>query len=336
MRRAIREHLRDFVAIFVLLATAIVTTGIILALPDDPAPLLGPVHRGRQVRAQGRVQLGPGGDAGAGTDGDDRRDQRRPGVRVGARQRSRHRHHAGRPQVRRAHPSGRLASAAAPDGAPGHDDRGRPRRRRRAGRGGHDAAARQLAAERPAGPDLRLAGRRHPLLPPAPARGGRQGPRGRQRAQARGWPEALLPLRARPRQDQRSPRRAAEEHRAGDHELRAPEPGARPPRYPPRRVRHLLERCPGLVRARGGLAPRAAARAAGSPRRDSRGPGKRRSLRKGPRAWVAAVDPRRAGAWAGAGTGAAALPQHGRPDPRPDPSLRARRAEAAEATQAAR
>ncbi len=31
MRRAIREHLRDFVAIFVLLVTAIVTTGIILA-----------------------------------------------------------------------------------------------------------------------------------------------------------------------------------------------------------------------------------------------------------------------------------------------------------------
>ena len=46
------------------------------------------------------------------------------------------------------------------------------------GRGGLDPAAGQLAAERPAGPDLRLPGRRHPLLPPAPAPGGRQGPAG--------------------------------------------------------------------------------------------------------------------------------------------------------------
>ena len=281
MRRAIREHLRDFVAIFVLLVTAIVTTGIILASQTTLLPSWVPFIGDDKFELKAEFSSAQAVTPGAGADGDDRRDQRRPGLRVRAGQRSRHRHHAGRPQVRRAHPSGRLASAAPADGAPGHDDRGRPRRRRRAGRGGHDAAARQLAAERPAGPDLRLAGRRHPLLPPAPARGGRQGPRGRQRAQARGRPEALLPLRARPRQDQRSPRRAAEEHRAGDHELRAPEPGARPPRHPPRRVRHLLQRCPGLVRARGGLAPRAAARAAGSARARLAGP------------WSAAIASRR-------------------------------------------
>ena len=102
VRRAIREHLRDFVAIGVLRRHGADHHRDHPGVADDPAPRLDPPHRGRQVRAQGRVQLGAGGDAGAGADGDHRRDQRRPGVRVGARQRPRHRHHAGRPQVRRA------------------------------------------------------------------------------------------------------------------------------------------------------------------------------------------------------------------------------------------
>ena len=160
---------------------------------------------------------------------------------------------------------------------------------------------------------------------------------GRQRPQAGGGPEALRALRARPRPHQRGSRRAPREHQAGDHELRPPEPGARPPRYPARRVRPLLQRRPGArSRAR---RPRSAPLLRELPGTLSE---TRRALVSGDRfaqaarSRVAAADPRRPGAGPGAAPGAAAVPQHGRPDPRPDPALRARRAAAAQAGQAAR
>ena len=61
--RAIREHLRDFVAIGILIVLAIVTTGVILVAAVGELPILDSDPRLRQLRAQGRVHDRAGGDA---------------------------------------------------------------------------------------------------------------------------------------------------------------------------------------------------------------------------------------------------------------------------------
>ena len=89
-------------------------------------PVLGPDPRPEPLRAQGRVQLGPGGDARAGPDGDHRRDQGRERPGREPRERARGRDHGHRPQVRAADPHRRLAAAAPAHRPAGHDDRDRP------------------------------------------------------------------------------------------------------------------------------------------------------------------------------------------------------------------
>ena len=78
MKRAIREHLRDFVAIAVLVVLGLVTTGVILAQQQQtcfPSWVPLPGHDHFELKAE--FSQRPGGDAGTGADGDHRRDQRR-------------------------------------------------------------------------------------------------------------------------------------------------------------------------------------------------------------------------------------------------------------------
>ena len=118
----------------------------------------------------------------------------------------------------------------------------------------------------------------------------------------------------------------------GDHELRPREPGARSARHAARRVRPLLQRRPGVVRAPGGLAPGDRSRSSPATLRETRSAlasGNRFALQLGPASRRA--DPGRPGAGPRAAPDPAAVPQDGRPDPTPDPALRAGRAEAAQA-----
>ena len=60
MSRAIREHLRDFLAIIVLIVAGVVTAFVHPRQPGDGAAVLGADPRRGPLRAQGRVHLGPG------------------------------------------------------------------------------------------------------------------------------------------------------------------------------------------------------------------------------------------------------------------------------------
>ena len=126
MRRAIREHLKDFVAIVALVVFAAL---VLVRDPLEPAAalsVLGSVPRRRPVRARGRDLDRPGRDAGPGADrehggGRDRRHprgrpRRRPRDRDGGHQRA----------VRGADPHRRDRPDEAPYRPSGHDARGRP------------------------------------------------------------------------------------------------------------------------------------------------------------------------------------------------------------------
>ena len=82
VKRAIREHLRDFVAIAVLVVLALVTTGVILAQqqPSFPSwvPILGQDHFELKAEFTTAQAVTPG----TGADSDHRRDQGRQRVQA--------------------------------------------------------------------------------------------------------------------------------------------------------------------------------------------------------------------------------------------------------------
>ena len=78
MARAIQKHLRDFIAIIVLVVLALLVGAYILSNQRFYLPGWVPVVGSRLLRAQGRVPDGPVGDAGPGPD---RRHRRRAGRR---------------------------------------------------------------------------------------------------------------------------------------------------------------------------------------------------------------------------------------------------------------
>ena len=177
MRRAIREHLRDFVAIGVLVVLAIITTGVILAsqttlfpgwipgIGDDKFELKAEFSSAQAVTpGQGQTVTIAGINVGQVSGSE--LDSGRAIVTM----------QIDHKYAELIHPDASLLCGRGR--APGHDDPGRSRHGRPARRGGLDAAARQLAAERPAGPDLRLPGWRYPLLPPALLQAASQGLQG--------------------------------------------------------------------------------------------------------------------------------------------------------------
>ncbi len=119
-------------------------------------------------------------------------------------------------------------------------------------------------AQRPARPDSQLAGRRHPRVPGAAARGRGEGP-GRQRQAVLRHAEALLPVHPRPRPDRDGARGSAPQYSPLDPQLPADRRGAGPPRRRPGAVRRL-HRCGTrrLRRPAGGIAGVAAGAAADS------------------------------------------------------------------------
>ena len=88
MKRAIREHLRDFIAIVALIIAGLVTAGVILS-SQAAARRAGCPSSAGPLRAQGGVHLGPGHHAGPGPGRGGRRDPDRRHHGRGA-----HRRHA--------------------------------------------------------------------------------------------------------------------------------------------------------------------------------------------------------------------------------------------------
>ena len=217
MRRAIREHLRDFVAIGVLIVLAIVTTGRDPRAAAGDLPVLGPGPRApttsssrpssppprRSPRGRARRSTSPGS-----------RSAKRRGRRARERQRGRDMEIDNKyaPLI---HPDATLLlrPRTGLQDMTIEVDPGTERRRSTEG------STIPLAQTQPnVQPDQILASldARHPLLPPAAAAGGRRRAWAAAAAQARGGPEALRAHGPRPGQDRRRARGAAPEHRRVD------------------------------------------------------------------------------------------------------------------------
>ena len=175
MRRAIRKHLRDFIAILFLVVVAAGVAGYILSNQRFYLPAWVPGIGSGLLRGRGRVRDRPGGRAGPGPDGEHRRRQGRRHRRGRARGRRRGRRAEDPGQVQADLP--RREDAPAPeDRAEGHVRGARPRHAggRRAPRGrphqpGPDAARREP------GRDPRPARRRHARVPADPRQRRRRG-----------------------------------------------------------------------------------------------------------------------------------------------------------------
>ena len=261
MKRAIREHLRDFIAIGGLIVLAALTAGVILSqqrlkLPDW-VPVLGSDRFELKAEMSTAQAVTPGQGQTVNIDGIKVGDieQGRPGQRQGRGD------DAARQQVRRPDPHRRLVPAAAADGLqdmtldldPGSPDKPTVP-------DGFTVSERQHGSQRPARRDPRFARRRHAGLPQAPRQRRRRGSGRQARQELCGRPEAAHSARSGSGEDQRRPRQAPQERRPLDHDLQARLWRARHQRLPPRRLRDELQRGPRLLRQGAGLAARLASR----------------------------------------------------------------------------
>ena len=169
MRRAIREHLRDFVAVIALLFAGLLVTGYILSQQQQPYPSWIPFLGDDRFELQGRALDGAGRDPRAGPDGE------HLGVKAGdisevdlvdgdavvtmliEQQYS-----------SLIHPNATVLLRPR-DRPPGHDRRTGSRHRDGVDRRRVNDPARANRAQREPRPDPGLAGRRHARLPPAAA-----------------------------------------------------------------------------------------------------------------------------------------------------------------------
>ena len=223
-----------------------------------------------------------------------------------------------------ADPRQRVAAAPPEDGPQRHGGRGRSGHHDRSGdEGEHDGPAGLDPASGEPGRDPRITGRRHPAVPEAAAgerRGGpRPGPGTGREALQRAAPSR--PVRARHLEDQRRARDPSPEHRQLDPQLPASLHRARQSRSGPRQLRGLLERSAGLLRQGAGLDPERRRGAACDAPADQGRPDQRQRLGAPVRAGAEEVDPGGQGDGAGAAGAAALLPADGRPDPESDPAL---------------
>ena len=143
VRRAIREHLRDFIAIGALLVIGPAHDRLHPLPAAAAVPVLDPVPRRRPLRAQGRALDRPGRHARPGPDGEHRRGQGRRHLRRRARGGPRGRHDADRAEVRAADPHRRDRAPAPAHRPAGHDDGDRP---------GHDGPSRWPTGRRSRSP----------------------------------------------------------------------------------------------------------------------------------------------------------------------------------------
>ncbi len=77
MKRAIREHLRDFIAIFALLFVGLAVTAYILSQQQQPYPSWIPILGDDRFELKAELLDRPGGYARPGPDGEHRRRQGR-------------------------------------------------------------------------------------------------------------------------------------------------------------------------------------------------------------------------------------------------------------------
>ena len=276
-------------------------------------PVLAPDPGPEPLRAEGRVQLVSGRDARSGADGRPLRgqDRERPGREP--RERARGRDHEHRPQVRAAHPHGRLAPAAPAHRPAGHDDRDRSGPEGTGGSGGLDDPARQHGAERQPGPDPGQPRRRHPVLPPAAAPGRCPGAL-RSFGAAVGRAAPLRPDRPRHRPHQQRAGEAASEPAPRDHQLRQAQHRARAARHAAGAVRALFEHRAGLVREGTERDPGDAPGVPADASADAEHSHQRQPFCADSRPRVAQADSVGAGACAGPAAGPAALPGDHDPD----------------------
>ncbi len=153
MSRAIREHLRDFVAIIVLIVLAIVTTGVILVQQSANFPSWMPILGSDNFELKAEFTTAQAVTPGQG------QQITIAGIKVGT---------VGGVKLENGtavvtmdidnkyapliHPDATLLLAPA-HRPPGHDDRDRPGHDKQRGEGGRDDPAGPDAAQRPAGPD---------------------------------------------------------------------------------------------------------------------------------------------------------------------------------------
>ena len=195
VRTAIRKHLRDFIAIVVLVLIAGFVGLYVLAHQRTTLPALGAVRRQGRLHAQGRVLDRAGDHAGPGADGRHRRRAGRRDHERRARRRPRGRDDAARAEVRGPRPPERDDAAAPEDGPQGHGRRARPRHA--VGRAGGRATAtrcpsRTRCRTSTSTRSSRVLDARHAHLPAAAAQRRRDRPRGPGRRPRAGLP----PLRA--------------------------------------------------------------------------------------------------------------------------------------------
>ncbi len=259
MRRALRAHLRDVLAIIALLAAALFATTVILINQRTSLPSWVPLIGTDRFALEAEFSTAQAVIPGQGQSVDI------AGIKVGEisgvklTERPRRGRHGRRQQVRAADPRGLLAPAPSEDRAQRHGRRGRSGHPvEPAGEGELDDPARLDPAAGQSGRVPRLARRRHPAVPQAPAGERRGGPRPRAgpRREALQRAPPAGPLRPGHRPHQRRARHPPAEHRQLDPQLPAALHRARQQGPGSDQLRGRLRRRARLVRQAGGLDPK--------------------------------------------------------------------------------